>query len=325
LPIPAPTESSNHRIIESSGYINHISDDSLRRNLHDYYATVERLFFAEREMNNFVNEVTLKYQTETAWGFASYLLQEPLFAWQPQDTDDNKVFARNFREAYRKLLADSVTVALVRSGRNQPLLKDYEHLLSLGSVLLAQINSLAQRKQYVSPDGAVFHADGLTGSPRVFNQGRFEAHSLGLFSARFPDAHEGEDIYSLRMEHDHLRVNYPGNSDWYFVYALVGPIDISFRGVSLDYSRFDRIRLELKRHSGCEDLRLVLKDLSDANDGSQANVSLTLSDQWETYDYKLSRFTIADLRQLNVVSGFLMNNACSFSIRDVTFLGPDDA
>jgi hypothetical protein len=69
----------------------------------------------------------------------------------------------------------------------------------------------------------------------------------------------------------------------------------------------------------------VLKDLSDANDGSQANVSLTLSDQWETYDYKLSRFTIADLRQLNVVSGFLMNNACSFSIRDVTFLGPDDA
>ncbi len=74
------------------------------------------------------------------------------------------------------------------------------------------------------------------------------------------------------MEHDHLRVNYPGDSDWYFVSALVGPIGISFRGVSLDYSRF----------------------------------------------------TDANLRQLNVVSGFLMKNACSFSIRDVTFLRPGD-
>ena len=315
-----------HRTIESSGYINHISDDSLRRNLHDYYATVERIIFVEREMSTFVNEVTLKYQTETTQGFPTYLLQEPLFAWQPQDTDDNEVFRRNFREAYRRLLQDSVTLALIRSGRNQPLLKDYEHLLSLGNVLLAQIDSFVQRRQYASTDGEVFHADGLTGSPRVIHQGRFEAHSLGLFSAGFPDpTKEGEDIYRVRMEHDHLTVNYPGDKDWYFVYALVGPLDVSFRRKSLDYSRFDRIRLELKRNSGCEDLRLVLKDLSDANDGSQANVSLTLSDQWETYDYTLSLFSDAELRQLHVPSGFLMGNACSFSVRDVTFLGPEDA
>ncbi|MDH3692898.1 MAG: hypothetical protein OEU36_26010, partial [Gammaproteobacteria bacterium] len=238
-----------YQAVQSSGYANHIKDDGLRRDLHDYYSTVERIVFAEREMNNFVHEVTLKYQTDTTRGFFKPFLQEPLLAWEPQNLDDGLTSMREFQESYRRLLGDSVTQALIRSGRNQSLLKEYEHLLSLGNVLVAQINAYVGRQQYASPGGEVFHADGMTGPPNVFRQGRFEAHSLGFFLASSRTS-LGRDVDDLRMEQDHLRVTYRGCSEWAFVYAMVGPIDISVRKPSLDYSRFDRIRLELMRDSG---------------------------------------------------------------------------
>jgi hypothetical protein len=119
-------------------------------------------------------------------------------------------------------------------------------------------------------------------------------------------------------------MTYRGGQDWAFLFARGGPLDSTTRESSLDYSRFDRIRVVLKRHSGCEDLRLVLKDVEDANDGSQANVKLDLSDDWETYEYDLSLFSDANLSKLNVVSGFVMGAAsCSFSIRDITYLLPE--
>ena len=121
-------------------------------------------------------------------------------------------------------------------------------------------------------------------------------------------------------------MNYRGGDNWAFLYVTAGPIEISVKKHALDYSRFDRIRLELKRNSGCEDLRLVLKDAEDADDGSQRDVKLELADEWATYDYPLSLFADAELTQLNVVTGFLMfNDACSFSVRDVTYLEPGES
>ena len=324
VPAYMVASTGTYQVVKSSGYENHISDVSLKRNLNDYYATIERIVFTEREMNNFVNEVTLRYQTDATQGFFKPFLQEPLLAWEQQNLDDEPDFVSNFRESYRRLLSDSVTQALIRSGRNQMLLKEYEHLLSLGSILVSQINAYIDREQYTNSGYEVFRADSRIGPATVLHQGRFEAHSMGMFTAPTNTA-LNRNVDALRMEQDHLRVTYQGGDDWAFIYVMVGPIEISVQKPSLDYSRFDRIRLELKRHSGCEDLRLVLKDSEDADDGTQANISLDLSDQWATYEYNLSLFSDADLRQLSVVSGFLMDsNACSFSVRDVAFLMPDD-
>jgi hypothetical protein len=125
------------------------------------------------------------------------------------------------------------------------------------------------------------------------------------------------------MENDNLRVNYRGGDDWALLYALVGSIEILVEKRTLDYSRFDRIQRELKRHAGCENLRLILKDVKDADDGSRADVQLELTDDWETIEYDLSLFEDANLEKLNVVTGFLLDaSPCSFSIRDVSYLEP---
>jgi hypothetical protein len=321
VPVSFVANTGAYRVLESSSHANHIDSDGLKSNLHDYYATVERIVFAEREANNYSREVTFKYQTESTRGLYKPFLHEPLMAWSGDNQDDP--FYVEFRELYLELLNDTVTQALIRSGRSQQLLKEYEHLLSLGNALILEINAYIDDGQRIAHDFELLDIDGVTGPARVFQLGRFEAHSLGLFiSPHFSSF--GTDIGALKMRGDHLRVTYRGGDNWAFLYSKVGSIDWSNRVLSLDYSRFDRIRLVLKRHSGCEDLRLVLKDAEDANDGTQVNVRLDLSDDWATYEYDLSLFSDADLGKRHAVSGFLMLEApCSFSIRDVTFLEPE--
>lgn len=313
-----------YQALESSGNASHIRDPRLKRNLNDYYATVERIVFAERELNNLIRDLSLKYETETTSGMHKVYLREPLLAWQMNpETGERREDAAPFRAAYRRLIEDSVTQTLVRSNRNQPLLKEYEHLLLLGDALLAHIEAYIENDRQHHTERTLFNPDSPLGPARVIHNGRFEAHSLGLFDAPTQGIF-GNRVGDVILGKDALTFNYRGGDDWAFVYLIAGPIEINIGRYSLDYSRFDRIRLELKRNSGCEDLRLVLKDKDDANDGSQANIKLELLDEWATYEYELSRFIDADLARLNVVTGFLMNNQpCSFSVQDVVYLEPE--
>jgi len=314
-----------YQALESSGYANHIRNAGLKRNLNDYYATVERIVFAERELNNLVRDLSLRYETDTTSGMFKMFLREPLLAWENDpDTGALREDAAPFRDAYLEMVFDSVTQTLVRSNRNQPLLKEYEHLLMLGEALVREIDAYVQDDwQGLSDEPAVFADKGL-GPAAIFRDGHFEAHSFGLFDAP-SEGGFGTRIRDLSLGENYLDVNYRGGDDWAFLYVTAGPVEVNVTKYSLDFSRFDRIRLELRRNSGCEDQRLVLKDADDADDGSQANVELALSDEWAVRDYPLSLFSDADLTRLNVVTGFLMfRDACSFSVRDVSFVEPGD-
>ena len=325
VPVYFVSSTGSYQALESSGNANHIRDPGLKRNLNDYYATVERIVFAERELNNLVRDLSLKYETETTSGMYKVFLQEPLLAWLTDPrTGEIREDAAPFRAGYLQLIEDSVTQTLVRSNRNQPLLKEYEHLLSLGEELLAHIEAYVEDDQHTYTGGAVFNTGSPLGPASVFDDGRFEAHSLGMFDAP-PQGTFGNRVGDVILDDDSITLSYRGGDDWAFVYATSGPIEINVGKYSLDYSRYDRIRLQLRRNSGCEDLRLVLKDVDDPDDGTEANVRLELSNEWTTYDYPLSLFANANLARLHVVTGFLMfEEACSFSVRDVTYLEPDD-
>lgn len=325
VPVYFVPSTGAYQALESSGHANHIREPNLKRSLNDYYATVERIVFAERELNNLVRELSLRYETDTTSGMFKVFLREPLIAWETDpETGELREDAASFRESYLQLVFDSVTQTLVRSNRNQPLLKEYEHLLSAGESLVRQIDAYVDDDRHAVPGGAVFDAGSRFGPATIFHDGRFEAHSFGLFDAPTQGA-LGNRVGDVVLGDDYLGINYRGGDDWAFIYATAGPIEINVRKYSLDYSRFDRIRLELKQNSGCEDLRLVLKDAEDADDGTQKDVKLDISNEWATYDYPLSLFADADLTRLNVVTGFLMfGQPCSFSVRDVTYLEPDE-
>ena len=185
---------------------------------------MDRIAFAEQEINSLVRDMTLRYQTDTSRGFFEPYLREPLLAWQPREVADFPRETAEFRAAYRELISDSVTSALLRSGRNPALLKEYEHLLTLGQVLLRQIEAHRDRQPLPSGEGEIFQPASELGPPRVFVQGRFEAHSLGAFTAPF-DGLLGAGIENIRLGDDHLTVDYPGGKPWQFFYVAAGSPD----------------------------------------------------------------------------------------------------
>ena len=147
---------------------------------------------------------------------------------------------------------------------------------------------------------------------------------MGLFVAPVPSPFL-DDFDGLKLYDDYMSVRYEGGQPWNFVYIRPGTVNLSATRFWRDYSGFDRIRLVLRRDGPCEEMVVVLKDTTDADDGSQATVAPELSDEWQTFEYDLSDFSDADLSHLNVITGFaFMDKPCALSIRDVEFLRPGE-
>jgi hypothetical protein len=61
----------------------------------------------------------------------------------------------------------------------------------------------------------------------------------------------------------------------------------------------------MKGDKGGEQFSVHLKDSEDPDDGSQTDIPVTLTGEWQTYDFDLASFETADLIQLYSVTGFL--------------------
>ena len=64
------------------------------------------------------------------------------------------------------------------------------------------------------------------------------------------------------------------------------------------------LRIEMKGAVGGERFSVHLKDSEDPDDGTQADIPLTLTEKWQTYDFDLTSFETADLSKLYIVAGF---------------------
>ena len=83
----------------------------------------------------------------------------------------------------------------------------------------------------------------------------------------------------------------------------------------------------MKGDIGGERFSVHVKDRDDPDDGTQTDIPVILTDAWQTYDFDLASFETADLGKLYVVAGILFYQqpkAVSFSVRNITYLGPGD-
>ena len=321
-------ESGSYRALESSGLISELSNTEIESMLYDYYRTVDRIASIEQDLNNVIGELTLRFQTETAKDLPQMILREPLLLWQNDDPNNREENA-TFRERYWRLLTDSVTHSMLRSTMNQPVMREYEHLLSLGRQLVNRIHSELGHLAANQTSAHIFHAESPTGHPVLIENGRPEYHSYGVFTAPAGIGDFGgfDHVYDVIWIDDKaLNIRYAGGQPWAYLYIKYGAIDIVFERFSNDYSDYDRMRLELKREASteCADLHLEIKDIDDSEKGGLRSVPLTLTPEWQIYTVNLDEFIEADLTRLNVVAGFLLASPepCSFSIRDVRYLRP---
>jgi hypothetical protein len=322
-------DSGSYRALESSGLVSELRSTEIESMLYDYYRTVDRIANIEQDLNNVIGDLTLRFQTETARELPQIILREPLILWQTDASDDQEA-NEVLRQRYWKLLTDSVTHSILRSTMNQPVMKEYEHLLSTGQQLIMKIH---EELDYPTASQAFMDIP-VTGSsighPFLIKDGRPGYHSYGVFTAPLArgDYNDFDHVYNnIWIDDNALNVRYTGGQPWAYLYVKYGRIDILFERFSADYSSYDRLRLELKRdvNTQCSDLHLEIKDIDDAEKGDLRSVPLALTPEWQIYMVNLDEFVEADLTRLNVVAGFLLASPqpCSFSIREVRYLKPE--
>lgn len=321
-------DSGSYRALESSGLISELPNTQIETMLYDYYRAVDRIANIEQDLNNVIGELALRFQTQTAKDIPQIVLREPLMLWQDDNSADHEATER-LRRQYWKLLTDPVTHSILRSTMNQPVMKEYEYLLSLGRQLINRINEDLGYSTATKDSSEIYSPGNPIGHPILIEDGKPGYHSYGVFTAPYvkvDQRHFNLVFNNIWIDGDALNVRYKGGQPWAYFYVKYGPIDILFERSSSDYSRYDRMRLELKREANteCSDLRLEIKDIDDAQKGGLRSVPLVLTPEWQTYTVNLDEFVEADLTKLEVVAGFLFESPlpCSFSIRDVRYLKP---
>jgi hypothetical protein len=217
-----------------------------------------------------------------------------------------------------------------------PILREYVKLLALARLF----TEMAEAGSHDFDDQArrtLADIDALeqgVGHPSIVRNGRL---NIGHYLPGFAYAYYVNGVFIPRqqyVDHDYvshvdgvLQITLKRGAPWAVFFFEVRNRSNNLGRSSSDLTRFDRIVLEAKGVNGGERLLLHMKDKDDPDDGSQTNLEIVLSEQWDTYEFYLSDFENADLSKLNLALGFLaldQPDPLSFALRAVRFLEPDE-
>lgn len=319
---------TGYEALKSSGNLEQLQGRDIEQLLFEYYATVSRIALAEQNHNAYVRQLSLKVMTDWPDGLAQWEFNDPIAL-----ADDR---FEELQPALRKLLNDTETNALFGLAESvDQLLLDYEKLERLGNVFVRmnETDTMSFDEAATAAIDSIYDPNSGAAHPVLIADGRITLHTytLGVAASvdrrivgRSVDMEAADQPYpfsleSVRRVGGSLHLTYEGGSEWAVIFLFVRGVSAS--RASLDFSAFDRLQLELKGDVGNEEVLVNIKDSTDPDDGSQTNIPLTLTDQWQTYEIDVSRFVNADLSHLHVVLAFLFfEEPQSFSIRNARYI-----
>ena len=322
---------SGYEGLRNSGLLSSLGDPAIESLLFEYYELVSRVRQFEQNHNEYLRGLSLQF-TSHAYGDLMLAFQEPRFF-------EEEIFAGSELQAgFRDILRDPIVLAWFEAADLPSLLLDYMRLENLGRLyieLFEQVGSdtiPASRESFYDPNSGLGYA-------RVLDDGELAWHSYAVAWYPTPDNEIPEnrgtfasDIRAISFSSESMDIRYPGiehlgGPNWVAVVVRVGGVSPTATRDAKDYSRFASLRLDMKGAKGGEQFSIHLKDSSDADDGTQTNIPVTLTEEWQTYDFDLASFENADLSKLYIVTGFLFIDQpepVSFSVRNVTFLQRGD-
>lgn len=301
---------SGYQALRISGLLVNLQGRDVEDLLFDYYDTIDRVARMENDHNALVRDLRLQLNSEFPDGLEWWQFINPESLAPEYFAERQPLFAA---------LLDSRAFAGLMSSASDlaGLLREYDRAITMGRVFIRLVQD--SRWDFDEPARAVLQrldnpARGI-GRPVVIDQGRILFHgfylnlpdstAVGLFGAETSAPAGGWDYRSLSREGDSLRLEYPGNASW-------GALSLAVRGnygaagrAHMDYSMYRSLRLELRGERNGDTVLVSMKDSEDPDDGSQTNVELELSSDWQTYEIPLERFENADLSRLHVALGLL--------------------
>jgi hypothetical protein len=116
------------------------------------------------------------------------------------------------------------------------------------------------------------------------------------------DSHFGDNDW-LEPVGKAMKLSYPGEQGWGALYITFGPVrpdsEKEKRKVK-DLSKYFILSIDLKGAKGGEEVSIGMKDKNDLNNGMETKESVTLSTDWETYNFITKSFKTADLTNIHV-------------------------
>lgn len=315
--------------LKNSGVLDELQGKDVEMLLSRYYVGTARIGQLEQAYNARIM-AALSLPVEVSSGPVEiFALQDPT-ALQPGRFEElQEFYSEYYAGQYPRRLLETASDAA-------PILREYEKLLALARVFTEMVEAgshdlVNHARRTLASINALEEG---TGHPNVVRSGRL---SIGHYRPSFAYAYyeDGEFIPRQQyVDHDYvkhadgaLQVTLKRGAPWAVFFLDVRDRSNNLGRPSANFTRFDRILLEAKGASGGEHLLLHMKDKDDPDDGSQTNLEIVLSDQWDNYVFKLADFENADLSKLNVVLGFLVleqADPLSFAVRTVRFLEPDE-
>jgi hypothetical protein len=313
--------------LKSSGLLGNLQGTDVEGLLFDYYDTVDRISKIESDHNAMVRDLRLQLLRE---------FTDELEDWEfsnPENLTPERF--HQLQPAFYQLVNSQVYIGLQTSVlKSAELLGEYDKAIKMARVFvhLAASGSLALDDIALDTLKSIHDPSTGAGNPIILQQGHVFLNYLDLFlpdstsggtmgSAENADLAGGWNYQALQRVDESLRVFYPGNAQWASLSLSVRDLDDSASRAGLDYSMYEKLQLEIKGVRDGETILVNLKDSDDPDDGSQTNVELSLSTEWQTYEINLDRFHNADLQKLHVVLAFLFfDRPQTFFIRSAKFI-----
>jgi len=313
--------------LKNSGVLDELQGKDVELVLSRYYVGSARTGHLEQAYNARIM-AALSLPVEVSSTFVEIFALEDPSALQPGRLEELQEFYNQYYSGQypRRMLDTAIGAA--------PILREYERQLALARLFIEIVEAGAH--DFDDPARRTLaRIDALeqgVGNPNVVRNGRL---SLGHYRQSFAYAYYRDGKFVPRQEyidHDYVRqedgalqVTLKRGTPWASFFLEVRDRSNTVGRPSSDFTRFDRILLEARGASGGERLLVNIKDKDDPDDGSQTNLEIMLSEQWDTYEFSLADFENADLSNLSVVLGFLsldQTDPLSFAVRTVRFLEP---
>jgi len=287
-------DKSGYEALKSSGVLDRLQGRDIETLLSDYYDTVSWIENYEKDFNEVIREIALRFNIDMPSDIESYAFFNPS-ALAPQRFEA-------LQPVFSQRINGPLARALILSHLgNYELLRQYGKLLALGHAYnrMVEVGSMEFDAAILDE---IRDRDVRAGDSTIIEAGRLNLRTYFLGQASsIGGGTFGLD--SVQLSENSLRLAYDGGPEWATFY--VSPLTIEEGRASLDYSRFDRLVLELKGDVGGETITVAIKDREGRDDEAPPSVDVTLGDTWQIYEIELASFPPVDLDALHVPISFV--------------------
>ncbi len=298
---------SSFEALKNSIYLSKLHGKDIELLLHTYYASAARIEKIEAEYNQSLKNDYQNWSNEFR-NRGKNLLESP---WYYAETEEKL-------DRFLEILRAESTSELYSNGFEEMDMIDlYELQIVLGAKYIEMVGN-GQRnfdEQTKIDLSGILNSYDEVNTLNLMVNGKVASNFTMIYSQSSNEYYSG-----ITYEKDFVEITYPDTtllwgSPFFSVEALNG------RVTEMDFSKYEKVVLEMKGAQGGEEFFLMMKDKFDPPDGKESRVGIKLTETWEMYEVPTSQFITADMNMIGTPLGFVFlgDKGLKIYVRSIQF------